>query len=104
MAKAGLTPQNLNVTYGWCVDGRWQAPERDARWAFADAPVLFKLYAIRPVPPSIAEKGDTFEAETDPTVDFLKAVPPDVNRALFPQAQSSQVESPAKAPAESPAS
>lgn len=108
--KKALTPQILNVTYGWTADGLWQAPERDARWAFADIPVLFKLYAIRPVPASIAERGAAFEAKTDPTADFLKAVLPDVNRALFPsqapaQAQApSQAEPPAQPPPAQPAS
>lgn len=82
--KDSVLPQYLNVTYSWSPDGTWLAPERDARFAFADAAVLYKLYAIRPVPPSIAMEGEAVEAETDPTVDFLQAVLPDLNRAIFP--------------------
>jgi hypothetical protein len=87
MAKTeAAVPENLNVTYGWSADGRWQAPERDARFAFADALVLFKLYAVRTVPPAIVAKGEKVETETDPTADFLRAFLPELNRTLFPPA------------------
>jgi hypothetical protein len=84
MNKAdAVISQHLNVTYGWSTDGRWQAPKSEAaRFTFADAPVLFKLYAQYQVPAASTVDAAT-EAENDPTVGFLEAVLPELNRALF---------------------
>jgi hypothetical protein len=79
-----VVSEHLNVTYGWSFNGHWQAPQRDAaRFVFASAPVLFKLYVQYQVPPANTVDAAT-EAENDPTVKFLEALLPKLNRALFP--------------------
>lgn len=41
--------RELSIHYAWSADGRWNAPEGDARLAFASQPALFKMYVIQEV-------------------------------------------------------
>lgn len=79
---AAAIPQDLEVTFGWSDNGTWQAPERDARLVYAGSPALFKLYVVRAVDPASPLAGPV--PESDPSVDFLKALVPELNKALFP--------------------
>jgi hypothetical protein len=82
----GPVPRLLNVTYAWSEDGTWQAPERDPRFAFAAAPVLYKMYAVREVPPSAnaPDEANTRLSDDDPAIQLLEEVIPELRRVLFP--------------------
>jgi hypothetical protein len=59
-------PDSQIVLFSWDARGRWEAPEGDARGAFARYPVLYKLYVVREV------AGADDRASEDVAVDFLR--------------------------------
>jgi hypothetical protein len=70
-------PARLEILWAWNAGGAWSAPERP-RFAFAAAPVLYKLYVIR----DVSAAGRT--ADRDVPREFLREFLPEVDRALFP--------------------
>jgi len=77
LRKQSVTaPDTLRVLYAWGAGGNWTAPERP-RVAFAWNAALYKMYVIREL-----VKAD--EAITDdPATDFIQAILPEVQQALF---------------------
>jgi hypothetical protein len=71
------TPERLRIYWAWSAAGDWTAPD-NPRMTFAGAPVLYKLYVIRPVI-SLDEP-----LETDPAADFLRAFLPEIRNAITP--------------------
>jgi hypothetical protein len=76
-AKTGANPDPLRIFWAWSDGGPLAAPE-NPRLAFARAGALYKLYVIRRMG-SIEEPLDT-----DPCLDFLKALLPELNKCLSP--------------------
>ncbi|HUG92489.1 MAG TPA: exosortase-associated EpsI family protein [Planctomycetaceae bacterium] len=77
----------LTTLWTWTATGHWQAPDAP-RLTFARHPYLYKLYVTREISASLNEPaesepdpeaaaGDTIEAK------FLKALLPELNKALF---------------------
>lgn len=60
--KPGPTPDVLRITWAWSEGGDWVA-EAAPRTAFAGAPVLHKLYVVRPVAPGDDAAADAAEVE-----------------------------------------
>jgi len=77
--KAGPTPTMLGVTYAWTASGHWEAPDHP-RLALARYPVLFKAYVVR----SLTDPKEPPDA--DPTLDFFRALNPQLRAVLFPAA------------------
>ena len=74
-----LQPGELNIVYGWFANGKWSAPENDARFSFAEFPVLYKLYTIREdTRTSTGRSVDT----SDPSVKFLQDFLPVLQKIL----------------------
>lgn len=72
----GGNPTVTRVFWSWSADGVWKAP-RYPRLGFAQAPALFKLYVIRPLPtPDLPPEKDAAEA-------FLQKFMPELRSALF---------------------
>ncbi|WP_165250217.1 exosortase-associated EpsI family protein [Paludisphaera soli] len=74
--RGGATPSSLRIFWAWNDARGWSAPG-DARWSFASAPALFKLYVIRE---TVEAGGD---ATGDPCVEFLRDFLPTLDSALF---------------------
>jgi hypothetical protein len=70
-------PEALRVLYAWNATGKWEAPA-SPRAAFARHPALYKLYVIRPL------ARDDEPLEEDPALEFLRALVPALDKALFP--------------------
>jgi hypothetical protein len=79
--KAGVVPAQLEIYWGWSLDGTtWQAPA-NPRMSLARARALYKLYIVREYAPgSSAESVNTCEA-------FLKRALPEFRHALTPGAE-----------------
>jgi len=75
--RDAAVPVNLRIFYGWSASGTWEAAD-NPRLAFARQPALFKLYVVRELP-----NADE-PVEEDPSLDFLGAVLPQLERSLFP--------------------
>ncbi len=73
------TLDELTVHYAWGVDGSWKAPDGDARMSFAWYPGIYKMYVVRAMD---KPNGPT---SSGPSVEFLEASLPDIERALFPK-------------------
>jgi hypothetical protein len=71
------TPERLRIYWAWSAAGDWSAPD-NPRLAFAGAPVLYKLYVVRPVANLDEPLG------TDPAADFLRAFVPELRKAIAP--------------------
>jgi hypothetical protein len=67
----------VRVFWGWSSGQGWAAAD-DARRAFARYPVLYKLYASREL------SGPGEPAKDEPCKDFLQALLPELQQALFP--------------------
>ncbi len=65
----------LEILWSWTAGGGWAAPDAP-RWTFARYPALYKLYAVREVPPAV------HDGEDKPAKEFLAAFLPEVDRAL----------------------
>jgi hypothetical protein len=76
--KQAAVPVPVRVLYGWSTWGAWEAPDHP-RWTFASRPVLYKLYLIR----ELARKDEALD-ETDPALDLLRALLPQLRSALAP--------------------
>lgn len=76
---AGVIPDRLRVLWAWTETGDWTAPDAP-RLAFARAPVLYKLYVVRP----LVRLDEPVAA--DPGEEFLRLFLPHVHQALFPGA------------------
>jgi hypothetical protein len=74
--RAGV-PEHLRVLYAWSATGKWEASE-SPRTAFARSAALYKLYVIR----EMARENEPLEE--DPSVAFLRALVPALQKALFP--------------------
>jgi hypothetical protein len=66
----------LRVLWTWNVAGAWMAPD-NARFAFAGAPVVYKLYVVQQT-----TQGD--ESSDRACSEFLEKLLPELNRRLFP--------------------
>ena len=76
--KPGIVPVQMQIYWGWSLDGvAWQAPE-NPRMSLARARALYKMYVVREYAPgSPAESTNTCE-------DFLREFRPEVRKALAP--------------------
>lgn len=75
--KTGPAPEVLRITWAWSDGGDWVA-ETAPRTAFARAPVLHKLYVVRPVGPRDGPAADAAEVE------FLREFLPALRARLTP--------------------
>jgi hypothetical protein len=75
LQPTNLTAASLRVYYGWSAGGPWSAP-RDARFAFAGQPHLYKIQVAGP----LLSSGD--ENASDPGRTFLKEFLPAVTPYL----------------------
>lgn len=66
----------LRIFWTWFGDGRWQAPE-SPRLHFAHLSALYKLYAIRELPPRQER------LEEDPSLDLLQQLLPALAKTLI---------------------
>jgi hypothetical protein len=69
--------EHLRVFYAWNATGKWE-PSESPRGTFARFPALYKLYVIRQLP------REDEALEEDPSVEFLRALLPALQKALFP--------------------
>jgi hypothetical protein len=67
----------LRVYWGWSSDGRWLAPD-DVRDNFKRTHPIFKIQVENAI------VGDKQSLSEGPGVDLIKALIPELNRALFP--------------------
>ncbi len=68
--KEGPRPEALSIRWCWSTDLlRWGAPS-SPRWHYALAPVLYKLYLVRPVPPG-GEEAREFGEDADGLCELL---------------------------------
>ena len=77
-SKAGAETR-LRLYWAWNAGQGWTAPEGDPRWTFTTgrhAPVLYKLYVVRDL------NGPAASAAEDPCQSFLRAMLPEMDRAL----------------------
>jgi hypothetical protein len=65
----------LRIFWTWFGDGQWQAPD-SPRFQFAHLSALYKLYAVRELPPRQER------LEQDPTLDLLQQLLPALSKAL----------------------
>ena len=70
----------LRIHWAWSTGAAWEAPERP-RWRFAGAPFLYKLYIVR--------DATADGPEGDPSLPFLQAFLPDLEKTLFRQNRAS---------------
>jgi hypothetical protein len=66
----------LRVYYAWSAGGRWEAPEDDARFAFAGRPYLYKIQLSGLLPPG------AIPSSRDPCAAFLRAFVPVAGKYL----------------------
>jgi Protein of unknown function (DUF3485) len=76
--KPGVAAGQLEVVWAWTGGAGWIAPD-NPRFATARYPALYKLYAIREIPPAKRP-----EKEADPASEFLAMFLPQVERILAP--------------------
>lgn len=76
--KAGKTPTQLRLYWGWNARGSWDAPT-SPRWQYRSEPFLYKLYVSRDVT-NIASGT----LENDPATEFLRDLVPVLEKTLFP--------------------
>jgi hypothetical protein len=69
-------PTPLRILYAWTATGTWVAADKP-RWTFARERVLYKLYVVR----GLSTLDDPLD--TDPALEFLRQVIPELNRCLF---------------------
>ena len=85
--EGSLGVEELRISWCWNGKGQWQAPA-SPRWEFAGRPALYKLYVIRQVPPTRRPAGATDpaaeSAADEPSAQFLRALLPELDAALFP--------------------
>jgi hypothetical protein len=76
----GVVPKQMEIYWGWSLDGvTWQAP-RNPRLALARSRALYKMYVVREFAPNSRQAdADTCEA-------FLRRVLPELRQALPPAA------------------
>ncbi len=77
--KEGPAPETLNVFWAWKAIGAWTATS-NARVAFAQSTVLYKLYVIRRL-----GRPDDSPAQ-EPCLDFLRDFLPELDKRLSPSA------------------
>jgi hypothetical protein len=66
----------LRIFWAWSANGAWTAPD-DPRLPFARQTALYKLYLIR----ELTRPGETLEE--DPSIDLMRQLLPELQRALF---------------------
>ncbi len=76
--EEAAVPEQMRIYWAWSAAGPWRAPD-NPRVAFARVPVLYKLYVIRRLPTSGAERPP----EEDSAVEFLQALTAEIGRRLF---------------------
>jgi hypothetical protein len=69
--------RRLRILHGWNAAGPWEAPD-NPRFTFARAPALYKLMVVREMRPR------DVPLEEGPAVEFLAALLPAAQKALFP--------------------
>lgn len=75
--KTQAIGRDLSIHYAWSPDGRWTAPEGDARLAFASQPALFKMYVIQEV-----LRGQDL-SKNNPCETFIRDALGPISRTLF---------------------
>ncbi|WP_165229441.1 exosortase-associated EpsI family protein [Aquisphaera insulae] len=88
--RGGVQPSSLRIFWSWNDSRGWSAPE-NARWSFASAPVLHKLYVIRETSGIEVDPGE------DPCQEFLRQFLQTLDATLFAHEGPSQA-SPAAVP------
>jgi hypothetical protein len=73
-------PSQLRILWAWSGGGPWQAPA-SPRLVFARYPALYKLYLVR----HLTNPDESLDG--DPCLDFLRALLPELQRSLFPDAR-----------------
>jgi hypothetical protein len=73
-----IAPELLEIHYGWSSTGAWSAPDRDPRFEFAGSSSLYKMYVVHQVSSTGAS------GETDPSLEFLRVLVPELRKSLFP--------------------
>jgi len=76
----GNETHQVRVFWSWSSKGTWEAPEYP-RIAYARGSALYKMYIIAPV----STVNDTEFDDSNPTVQFIKAIIPATDNALFPK-------------------
>jgi len=76
--KAG----RLRLYWAWNARGSWEASAAP-RWQFRGEPFLYKLYVSRDV-----SQQSAVAPQADVTAEFLRRFVPELNRTLFPHAES----------------
>ena len=70
-------PGFLRIFWAMSADGSWAVP-MSPRYAYAGAPVLFKIYVTR----DIANPSESLE--NDPCYEFSRKLLPELNKIMFP--------------------
>jgi hypothetical protein len=80
--KPGPTPHNVRVMWAWSGAGDWLVPN-SLRIAFAKYFGLYKLYVTR----DLVSIDEPF-VETDPMVEFARALIPELSKTLFQESKA----------------
>lgn len=71
-------PTTLRILWSYSADGTWVGPD-NPRTSFPRKKFLYKIYIVRHL-----LKADEVIDDNDPSVDFLKQMMPELQKALFP--------------------
>jgi hypothetical protein len=74
--REGTSPSILRIFWAWNASKGWSAPQ-EARWKFASASALSKLYVVRETAGAVVDPRD------DPCNDFLNVLLPELDRVVF---------------------
>jgi hypothetical protein len=74
--REGPNPSTLRILWAWNASKGWSAPD-EARWKFASAPSLCKLYVVREIAGAVVDPKD------DPCNNFLSVLLPELDRVVF---------------------
>lgn len=79
MVRTQSTDQNrLRIFWAWNATGAWTASD-NPRLAFANRPVLYKLYLVRDLP------GPNALLKKDPCLELMRQLQPCLKQLLFPE-------------------
>jgi hypothetical protein len=74
--KEGPSPSVLRIYWAWNDRTGWSAPD-DARWTYATAPALCKLYVVRET------SGGVVPPTEDPCIELIAQLLPAIDRVVF---------------------
>ena len=70
--------ENLRIFWSWTANGPWGSPS-NPKWTYKGQPVLYKIYVE-----NAADEGGG-AVEGSPSIKFIRAFMPELNKGLFPQ-------------------